>query len=156
MENGEFGSTSEPSLDKLVEVKKQEAINKGVYEEAYRVAEKYGKCAGGHTRLYEEREPNGKFLGLIPRTKRIFAVEYDEIRDGFCGIYYRHMRIYEGNKLVFRADAHNSAITSTSWGWSKPKIGRYISSGNWEKHLKDIDLNGPKTLQEELRNNFNL
>lgn len=144
------------SLDELVELKKQEAVSKGIYETAYEVAKKYGSFRGGHTLLYEEREPNGKFLGIIPKTKRIFAIEYDEVRDLYCGIYSRHMKIYEGNNLIFKADAEDFEGLARAWGWSDPKIERYISSEGWEKHLKDLLFNGPKPLQERVRENFNL
>jgi hypothetical protein len=122
------------NLEDLVKNAKETTELDSIYEKAYDLIKNYGRNTYKHTRLYEEREPNGKFLGVFKRSRRTFAVEYDEY-SAYCYCFlYRHMKIYDGEKLVFETFASDLYFGAALFGYSKPKIIKY-SPGKWEDKL---------------------
>ena len=121
------------NLEDLVKNAKETTELDSIYEKAYDLIKNYGRNTYKHTRLYEEREPNGKFLGIFKRSRRTFAVEYDEYLLDYC-LLYRHMKIYEREKLVFEASAEDCNFCVQVFGYSNPKRIQY-SPGKWEDKL---------------------
>ncbi len=154
----EEGESSDcQSLEAKIELKKQSAKDKGIYLKAYEILLKYGSNIGGHTSMYEEREITGKkFLGLLTTSRRKFAITYDEYTDAICDIHTRYLSIFKEDRVVFHTSAKD--WVPTVFGRNEPVIDIYTDNADWESHLDELFLHGPrhKQKQEELRKNFNL